>query len=561
MKPATSDTSLKGDMPTTRASRVSFIQRCEDTLEELGNQFRTQRVGRFLVSLVLLAVVLHIYPLGNFLLSIDDEASAWREDPAVWVAQGRWGMYVVERFVLPQPIIPFLSLLLFLVSISVSYVVLLYSHRIPRDWRSAVLFPLLCTFPVWNLITSFDANTLGTGIALVCTVVAHAVITRAADRYRAPEWTEHGSSILVAAVPLALAIGIYQSFVLAFVTFGLGAALCRCLRDPEGSTSRRILGYGALVCVAAVAALSLHLVILKVAQAFIAEASTSFYAHYDGTDALFEKPLKVIATLGDELYTLYLGSAKRYGESLSFMWLVVPGGILAFCVKVWRRTRASFPLLLAVLASLIALPFAFNLVSGGEMPIRSLVALPYVVWLLAFFLTTARRPLASLLNVTLVLLLSFQVLRTNGTYAAAGTLALEEDRMLAADIYRRIGELITEPTYDGKQVLHIDVFGSRHATNLYSHNSPATLSPIGASFFEWDGGNVYRMLFFMKLLGFSNLAAVEAASMKENTEHFLTMPVWPAAGCVKRVGDVFLVKLSTDPDPRHRDDDASRSKR
>ena len=71
------------------------------------------------------------------------------------------------------------------------------------------------------------------------------------------------------------------------------------------------------------------------------------------------------------------------------------------------------------------------------------------------------------------------------------------------------------------------------------------------SFFDWDGGNLLRMVTYMKVMGYQNINMLGEAERRRVTPLFAEMPVWPAAGSVRKVDDGYLVKLSQDPDPIH----------
>ena len=66
--------------------------------------------------------------LAGFSLSIDEERALFRTDPAIWMEQGRWLAYLIERFVLPPPVLPFFPLFVFGGLISLGYIVVAKCH-------------------------------------------------------------------------------------------------------------------------------------------------------------------------------------------------------------------------------------------------------------------------------------------------------------------------------------------------------------------------------------------------------------------------------------------------
>jgi hypothetical protein len=65
---------------------------------------------------------------------------------------------------------------------------------------------------------------------------------------------------------------------------------------------------------------------------------------------------------------------------------------------------------------------------------------------------------------------------------------------------------------------------------------------LGASFFEWESGNRYRVASFLSILGLD----IHAATDQERLPFIpiaLQMPSWPLEGWVRREQDVIIVKL------------------
>src|SRR5262249_49326528 len=134
---------------------------------------RIEPILRTMAILLLLFAAFHLSELTNFTLNIDDEYAAFRDDPGIWVSQGRWTVYLFQLLALPQPVLPFLPLALFGLFCSIGYVLFLraigeaYSNPL-----SVAFFPLFATFPTWAFLTAFRSNTptAGLGIAFSCWV-------------------------------------------------------------------------------------------------------------------------------------------------------------------------------------------------------------------------------------------------------------------------------------------------------------------------------------------------------------------------------------------------------
>jgi len=217
-------------------------------------------------------------------------------------------------------------------------------------------------------------------------------------------------------------------------------------------------------------------------------------------------------------------------------------------VKTWNRGSGKTFFALLLWSSLLALPFLLNIVSARQLPTRSLLAIPYITWLMAILLLKSKHIVPKAINATLILTLIFQIIVAEGMYAATAYLTQQHDRMLAADLYTRISSL--DENFDRNQTILVDFYGTKRAEIIYPNPFGGT---IGASFFDlsWKVDDISRMVNFMRLLGFANLQAAERGQRLQLTPIFETMPAWPAPGCVKKVDNIYLIKLSEKPDLLH----------
>jgi hypothetical protein len=77
---------------------------------------------------------------------------------------------------------------------------------------------------------------------------------------------------------------------------------------------------------------------------------------------------------------------------------------------------------------------------------------------------------------------------------------------------------------------------------------PAEL--FGTSFYEQDEGNLYRVYLYMELQGVSGFTPVPLIGRPDLIAAQQAMPSWPAAGSIKLVNGVVIVKLSNPTPPQ-----------
>jgi len=159
---------------------------------------------------------------------------------------------------------------------------------------------------------------------------------------------------------------------------------------------------------------------------------------------------------------------------------------------------------------------------------------------------TGQRTVGVSIGAFVVLVYTLQILGLSSQYMASATISQAHDRMVAADIYRRIGELTAD--FDRNEPVEVDVYGHKDFSTIYASGWSSAMQ---GSFFAWDQGDLPRMLVYMRLMGYQPLPLISKSEQRKMTPLFLEMPVWPAAGCVRKVGNRYLVRLSRDPDPAH----------
>ncbi len=71
---------------------------------------------------------------------------------------------------------------------------------------------------------------------------------------------------------------------------------------------------------------------------------------------------------------------------------------------------------------------------------------------------------------------------------------------------------------------------------------------FGTSFYEHDGGNVYRVFFYMQLHGMTEFRPVPLGTRPDLLPAVQTMPNWPAPGSVDMVNGVVVIKFG-EPTP------------
>lgn len=501
---------------------------------------------REFAALAGMSIALNIHSIANFSISIDDEMAAFRVQPDIWLEEGRWTTYLMERFVFPQPVIPYAHNLMFALSIALAYMFLVRAHNLPRDWRMFLAFPVFGAFPTWWFITAFYANLPSVSLGVMLVTLAGFIFARTRSAGRGIPWGWLGLQVVL----LTVAVGCYQSFLLMYLAVGVGLILLEyvfedALPNPMRSVWLSLAQLGAV----SVLGFATYWAINSITQNLIVMRTSAYIDSFWNFKTLLEKPLLVLmVSFIAEIRAYYSGAVSKYGVSLFSVGLVVFFAWLAILASSWDKEWRRILVSLMLWSGLLVLPFMLNILSAKELPTRSFLAIPYILWLMAAMLLQGKNVVAKTINAVLVSVLIFQIAIAQGMYAATEYITQQHDRMLAADLYVRMSAI--DERFDRNEKILVDFYGTKSADTIYPNPLSGTM---GVSIFEfaWQREDIWRMVNFMKLLGYANLQPVEYEQRLQLTPIFETMPAWPAPGCVQKVNDVYLIKLSDNPDRVH----------
>ncbi len=501
---------------------------------------------REFAALAGMSITLNIYLISNFSISIDDEMAAFRVQPDIWLEEGRWTTYLLERFVFPQPVIPYAHNLMFALSIALAYMFLVRAHNLPRDWRMFLAFPVFGAFPTWWFITAFYANLPSVSLGVMLVTLAGFIFARTRSAGRGIPWGWLGLQVAL----LTVAVGGYQSFLLMYLAVGVGLVLLEYVFEDALSNQMRSV-WLSLAQLGAVSVLGFatYWAINSITQNLIVMRTSTYIDSFWNLKTLLEEPLLVLmVSFIAEIRAYYSGAVSKYGISLFSVGLVVFFTWLAILASSWDKGWRRILVSLMLWSGLLVLPFMLNLLSAKELPTRSFLAIPYILWLMAAMLLQRKNVVVKAINAVLVSVLIFQIVIAQGMYAATEYVTQQHDRMLAADLYVRMSAI--DEGFDRNEKIHVDFYGTKPADIIYPNPLSGTM---GVSIFEfaWQREDIWRMVNFMKLLGYANLQPVEYEQRLQLTPIFETMPAWPAPGCVQKVNDVYLIKLSDNPDRVH----------
>lgn len=486
---------------------------------------------KLFLALLALCFVFWFPSLSDYAISIDQEFAATQLGLSNWAQQGRWAVYLLARYVLPQPVIPYFPHLLLMLGLVTAYLLLLRTLNWQNHAAAVWVFPLFAAHPCWYFIGGFYANLLSLSVGLALVSTAALLTTRALQ----PTLRFRGLVIhlILAALSLGTALATYQSFLLAFSVIMLGTVLLR----PQGQAPLPAGRWLLIVGVVNAAALIVYMLVSAWFK-YQLNVSSAYIDGFINPGHLMSEPIAVLRSVFFEMQRFYRGAAILFGIGLSITGIVLVLGLGGRILSSASLRQAGF-LSLVVLGMLI-LPFTLQFLAGGggTIPYRSMVAVPFVFALAGLALLSWVRGRWHKAVYVLMCLAGFQLLNAHAYYSADRQLALAYNRDLAAAVYTRIQGCF--PDFSTDQAQKVDFFGAAPFQSVF--NRPYS-STIGHSFFDWDGGNPVRIYYFMRLIGYQGLSLIQSDERARLQSNYADMPVWPAQGAVRCVDQTALVKL------------------
>ena len=519
---------------------------------------RTELTPNAALTLFVFAVV----SMGGFMfahsISIDDEVALSSQDYWGSFRQGRFLIGLLDLLV-PRRVTPLYPYLFLAASYVVTYTGILYLHGLRHNWKTHLGFLIFILFPTNWLSQEFSVNVPGFAIGLLATTLA-ALQTQSrfnglnrAPQGRLLQWRSLSPVVIGLMV---IAIGGFQSLITLYLALSIGSLL---FPQPLSSkdtaplnTSRPSLAQClAMIFSNAAVAIVVHTLILKLLLLASKSEVHQINLYYRSPYFMLRtQPTTYILGNIQQFLQTYLTPGVFYGLSLSGFTLLLIGAAYLYARSSLRHApgeinhRLNLPQSALLALLLLLVPLSLNLISiPYRIPMRALMALPYIAWLASMLwlrLSEHQRSFTFLLGVTLSSLLIFQCVVTISGYYAARAMNQRADQLVASTIASSIIQSANNAK-GGQPVSQLASFGALERKIPYA---TAGYSTAGASFFNWDSGNPGRMVAWLDAMGIHGIQAVKEKEMAQFKPFFSTMSAWPAPGSIQVRNNTVLVKLS-----------------
>jgi len=482
----------------------------------------------------IIGFVFHIFEISNFLISVDDEYSAFRITPEAWIWDGRWTGFLIEKFIFEQPTMPFVPNIISCGLMTLSYIILLKTHKINSSFKTYLVFPIFSAFPTLWMINEFYGNMVMVSFGFLMVSVAMLIFVEF-EKYLSQNKFSIFETIKILFLPsliLAIAIGTYQSFLMLSLSFVLGVFFLRLSKNQTDSKMKYVVNAFFYIVLGLILYLSIN--------TFFKTIYPSDYNYIGGFIKVNNFDLvTAMKFVYYEMIKVYSGSPDFFGTSIGSLGILI---LFVFFNAIFNQNNRILSTVLLI--SILISPFLLHFLSGGNLlPSRSMVAIPYVIWLFAILTITSTRYIKNIIGILIVSFLLIQQLSALGQYAAVTRIIQSQDQALASDLYQRMSD--ANSNFNPKDIHYVDIYGYRTIETIYPTVPTSTMN---ASFFDWDAGNMSRMISFMKLIGYSNISMVTKEAIEKNSSYFDKMPVYPNKESVQYINGMYLIKLGDKPD-------------
>jgi hypothetical protein len=489
----------------------------------------------------LVAIFTYGYELFNFSLSIDEEIDSFRtaSEAYAYIFVGRWGLYFLKLFFQPTSLIPYYPTIIALICLSASAAI--FVIRNPGKFSSGMIFSILyISNPIHSYYLTFNTSGMYFTMGLMLTTIAYFIFKHTIEN-RNSYLRNYFFTILL----LGFSISLYQSHLVFFLVFVTYFIFIESL-SPEGlqwKFLRRII-LGLLVVI------SLSLIFYKIGDLitrfYFLPANLNTSAYLDNFSKWNELPSKqVLSNLYLETKDFLTGTGPSCGI-LGLSLKSIPIIILLILINVFSLKRPVLKNTISVIVffALILSPFLLMFYTGAKLPMRAMIPMTLMIALL--WLTEYRQAGAFLRRLMFLFALLILINNTwiNTRFFYATYTSWQADRDIATRIIERIYQL--DPHKNQGEIKVAFSGNYAHQQNELFFKSETH----GASFFEWNPGEPYRISPFFKTTGVNEIKTVSLNLLKDYKSEIEVMPSWPDYGSVKLFDDIVVVKFSEPKIPR-----------
>lgn len=472
------------------------------------------------------------FMLTHYMVNIDEETWLLQDsDSLLWLFQGRYGLYIYDfLFTKYGRFVPFFSDVVSIVFWNISGLVFAYvffDFEKKEHWWIRLI--MLCYYSSLPLCVgeafAFTMQMIPESFAMILTAAAFTATVK--------PWLKNKKINLAFIIGLLIiALGVYQALINVYITAVAAWCFCRFL---EKETIKQGVWTGVFCSIISAAVYYIINYIIGNIIGTAAYLTDNYIGWKSGQGighALFMACANVVrVSFGVTIQEVYVYGAVPLRILMILFLTISVFGLLRKKEGIKRTTAGMF-----FLGGLVMAPFATYLAMGTyKTQGRMLLALSLsgMVEILVVYQMLSQKFFQKAAVLVFSGILAANASNMNQIYYHS-YLAYQQDKTIADEIMYEIQRL--GYNYHAKPVVFI---GSRERDAMPVLKS----GTLGGSFFEWDGGNISRLIDFMELEGYA-LRMPSAGQIEEGLARSKDMKTWPQEGSIIETDDSIVVYLS-----------------
>jgi len=497
-------------------------------------------------------------------LFMADKSAIW-----IWYVRcGRFGLPLLSKLWHIKEFNPFTAnyaafCLVWLFTVSWCYIIAIFSKNTGRNNKLIPFAIVFMTSPVWAEMHYFSLMATETCLIIcLCPYVIYYLYKGFLN--------DNKGKIICASIVLIFMISVYQAIV---PLFCCGVFVCFVLLQERSDYEPRVYRNLCLkFFITLVSAILVYSIIDRIIFPNIFHIEKSDYV--DSMNKWGQIPIKqnisailefcykitlkhctrlivgpivaIYARSGMQAAEYYANLPNIFRVSQNVMLLPVTVFFLIKIITVMNKTIPSKRKPLYVLAGIgIPLCIVFLTVMGGNSPpLRALYALPLAFAFMFFYLIESYKNKIAVVIACFALFTAVYQAEITAQLFYSDYMRYNEDVRFAYEL----DKLIT-PVQPKHEKLPVTLIG-KYKTASRFHDNFLQGEVIGHSFFEWDSPEPPRPsnatnygLRFMKTIGIY-YDSPNDAQLERALEEAVLMPAYPDSGCVKRMDDFIVVRIS-----------------
>jgi hypothetical protein len=241
------------------------------------------------------------------------------------------------------------------------------------------------------------------------------------------------------------------------------------------------------------------------------------------------------------LLRVYGGDRSLYSIGIPLLGILIAFALFGLAIRIrdLRAPRVRRLLAASLAAATLLLSLVIVFFIGGYLSMRWLMGVPIALAGLPLLAVDGAPKAYRWLMALLVAGCIFQFVQSTNHLFGSSHIVLQDDRRIAAAMIERLNvleselEAADEPSY-------LEVVGiPRRQANEFSPR----VEQFGLSFFDIDQGSAFRVLGFLRTVGFERLGEAPTERRIELIEIARGLPAWPDLGSMRIFRDTVLVKF------------------